>query len=480
MASADITTVSSAKGERMIDRLRALLSSDNSPKPIDDTSEGEERSDVLTSDGQRKRERHIPVARSAVMERLSSEQVWKPGQAAHARRFFRYLDYWRQQQYNADLLELEQCYEPFCPDSEHLQIRGFTQSERALLQSRFLKGVEDLLKHANYERIDPRDVTLIVTRESHFGLDFTVDINAFEEIMIYYRGASNKRYERRLLSKFMRRDEFDVSVFRRLLMLFKLKPFDVRVEEIMKEQKLDREHAIKHLTKLRANLPPGINEGSIYLKLFKNIPRSDLEMVFPNTQVRFRTKDKFRLGVTAGGGLGAGAVGAAGKIALIATNPIAAATAAVGVGSIAFRQAMGFVNQKQRYLVVMAQKLYSHTMADNRGVILQIAAGAVEEDIKEEMLLYSVLAKEKATRAELPAVDYAIEQFLTRTFGVKVDFDIYDALERLIRDGIVKEAADGTLVTLPPAEAARHIDAKWDGFLDQLSDASRGAGADVV
>ena len=128
----------------------------------------------------------------------------------------------------------------------------------------------------------------------------------------------------------------------------------------------------------------------------------------------------------------------------------------------------------------MAQKLYSHTMADNRGVILQIAAGAVEEDIKEEMLLYSVLAKEKATRAELPAVDYAIEQFLTRTFGVKVDFDIYDALERLIRDGIVKEAADGTLVTLPPAEAARHIDAKWDGFLDQLSDASRGAGADVV
>ena len=51
--------------------------------------------------------------------------------------------------------------------------------------------------------------------------------------------------------------------------------------------------------------------------------------------------------------------------ALLATNPIAAAGALVGLGGIAFRQAINFMNQKQRYMVVMAQNLYFHAMADN-------------------------------------------------------------------------------------------------------------------
>ena len=193
-------------------------------------------------------------------------------------------------------------------------------------------------------------------------------------------------------------------------------------------------------------------------------------MVFPNTEVRFRAFDKVKLGVSTGSGLGMGAVGAAGKIALIATNPIAAAGAVAGLGGVAFRQAMGFMNQKQKYMVVMAQNLYFHTMADNRGVILKVAARAAEEDIKEEMLLYSVLCKEKASRADLPTIDQAIEQYLTRTFGVRIDFDLEDALGRLIQDGIVKESADGTLTTLPPAAAATHIDGLWDRFLDDLPD----------
>jgi len=128
------------------------------------------------------------------------------------------------------------------------------------------------------------------------------------------------------------------------------------------------------------------------------------------------------------------------------------------------------MNQKQRYMVVMAQNLYFHAMADNRGVMLKLAARAAEEDIKEEMLLYSVLAKERARRQDLPDIDVAIEQYLSASFGVTVDFDIPDALQRLIADGIVTERPDGTLSTLPPREAALHVDAMWDRFLDELPD----------
>lgn len=428
--------------------------------------------DLVPPDTERPRERFIPVTTYALIDRLTAPQVWPNRKAAAARRFFRYLEYWRRQQHSVALSSLLQAYETFSPDSDLLITRSFTDDERHTMQKRVVVDIEKILKQANYVRIDPADVEMILTEESHYGLDLHVDFTAFEEILIYYRGASNRRDQRRRLSKFMRKEEFDVPIFQRLFLLFKLKPFETRVLEIMKDQRLPRKEAEKAVRNLRAMIPSGVDDKNIYLKLFKNIPRSDVEMVFPNTRVKFRLLDKLRLGITAGGGLGMGAVSAAGKLAVAATNPLMAAGAALGLGGIVFRQAVNFLNQKQRYMVVMAQNLYFHAMADNRGVLIKLADRAAEEDVKEEMLLYSVLAKESAKHSDLPAIDAAIEQYLTASFGVSVDFDLEDALQRLIADGLVTEEPDGTLRTLGPEAAAVHLDAKWDVFLDNLPDCS--------
>lgn len=435
--------------------------------------------DVVAPDATRPRERFIPVTSYALIDRLTVPHTWPPGQARLARRFFRYLDYWRRQQHQVALSNLLQAYESFSPDSDLLVTRTFTDEERTILQKRVVREVEAILTQANYVRIDPTDVEMILTKDSTYGLDLHVDFTAFEEILIYYRGATNRRDQRRRLAKFMRKEEFDVPIFQRLFLLFKLKPFETRVLEVMKEQRLPRRDAERIVRATRAMIPDTVKETNIYLKLFKNIPRNDVEMVFPNTRVRFRLFDKLRLGLTASGGLGMGAVGAAGKLAVAATNPIVAATAVLGLGGVAFRQAMSFLNQKQRYMVVMAQNLYFHSMADNRGVLIKLADRAAEEDVKEEMLLYSVLAKERAKRSDLPAIDAAIEQYLSASFGVTVDFDLDDALGRLIADGIVTEQPDGTLVTLDPHAAAQHLDAQWDVFLDNLPDATDDEGQEV-
>jgi len=419
------------------------------------------------------------VTKAALMERLAGERRWNGPSAADVRRFFRYLDYWRQQQYAMTMMGLLEAYEPFSPDTDLLLSRSYSDSERRLMQAQVIAGTERLLRRANYTKLDPSQVDLILTKESHYGLDLHVDLKAFEEIVIYYRGIGSKTDSRRNLRKFGRKEEFEVPIFRRLCILFKLKPYDARVGEIMVEKALSRPQAERHVTRLRAQLPGAIKDGNIYMKLFKNIPRSDIEMVFPNTQVRFRLFDKVRLGATAGGGLGFGLFTSAGKVALIASNPIAAAGAALGIGGVAFRQAMAFVNQKQKYMVVMAQNLYFHSMADNRGVIVKLASRGAEEDVKEEWLLYSVLAKTDASRADLPAIDAAIERFMQAEFGATVDFDVADALERLLADGIVTEGPDGRFATLTPHAAALHIDAKWDALLDQLPDPGTGLGTEL-
>lgn len=426
--------------------------------------------DVMHPDVQRPRETFLPITTHALIERLAAPQAWPAGQATAARRFFRYLEYWRRQQHSASLHGLLQTYETFNPDSDLLVTRSFGGAERAEMQKRIVRDVEAMLRQANYVPIDRSEVEFILSKETHYGLDLEVDFDAFEECLVCYRGASNKRDQRRSLRKFMRKEEFDVPIFQRLFLMFKLKPFDQRVREVMAEDHVNRKEAEKTVRNLRAMLPPEVQEHSIYLKLFKNIPRADIEMAFPNTRVKFRLLDKLRLGVTAGGGIGVGLMGAAGKIAVAASNPLAAAGAVAGLGGLAFRQGMKFFNQKQRYMVVMAQNLYFHSLADNRGVLIILSDRAAEEDVKEEMLLYSVLAKEQASHSDLPAIDAAIEQYLAASFGVNVDFDLEDALGRLIADGLVTEDADGTLHTLPPDQAALHLDARWDVFLDHLPD----------
>lgn len=416
------------------------------------------------------RERFIPVTRHALMDRLTVAKAWAPGQAVKARRFLRYLAYWRSQQWGARVLEMEQAYEPFSPDSDLLVTRKFTDRERHTMQKRFMSEVEEMLTQANYVRIDPSDIELIMTKESHYGLDFNIELDAFEELLIYYRGASMRKDEKRVAAKFFRKQEFDVPIYRRLFIVFKMKDEGTRVEELRKFLKLTRKEARRMVRRRRAGIPPAVFSGNIFIKSFKDMPRNDLEMVFPNTQVKFRLFDKIKLGVTSGAGAALGVATTAGKLALVATNPIAAAGAAAGLGGVAFRQFMGFLNQRQRYMVVMAQNLYFHSLADNRSALTKLSDRAAEEDSKEEFLLYCVLCKELVHRNDLAAVDTAIEHVLKSSFGIDVDFDLEDALHRLMRDGIVREDNRGYLVTLGPEEAARRIDRLWDSFLDELPD----------
>jgi hypothetical protein len=426
-----------------------------------------------------RREKFLPVTRHALMDRLTADYLWPNGEAAKARRFMRYLDYWRRHGYAVKLLELEQTYEPFSPDSDLLRTRAFTPEERAIMQKRLVAQMACLLEQGNFTRVDPANVHFILTKESAYGLDLEVDLQAFEEVLIYYRGATTiSEYRRDVRKAYMRWREVKVPVFQRMFLLFKLNPFAVRVEEVMRERKLDKRDAERAVRRMRGLLPATVTSDYVYIKLFKNMPRSDVEMIFPNTTVRFRRFDKLKFGVTAGSGVGMGVVGTAGKIA-VASNPFTLAAAVAGLGGIALRQATNFLNQRTRYMVVLAQNLYFHAMADNRGVMTLLADRAAEEDIKEEMLLYSVLAKERVNIRNLRQVDEAIEQYLKDTFGIDVDFDVDDALQRLKEEGIVTELADGTLETLPPSRAGLHIGKLWDACLDNLPDFTVEEGREV-
>ena len=427
-----------------------------------------------------KREKFLPITRHALLDRLTAPALWPNGDHAQARRFLRYLDYWRRHGYAVKLLDLEQVYEPFSPDTDLLRTRKYSAEERLAMQKRLVAHMAELLEQGNFTGVDPKDFHIILTKDSHYGLDLQVDTDAFEELLIFYRGETTITERHRDIRKaYMGWREIKVPVFQRLFILFKLKPFDVRVVEVMAEKKIDRKEAEAQVRKQRRMLPDTVTSDCVYIKLFKNIPRSDLEMAFPNTHVRFRLFDKIKLGLTAGSGFGVGVVGTLGKLALL-SNPYTLVMTLGGLGGIVVRQASAFIAQRNRYMVVLARNLYFHSLADNRGVMTLLADRAADEDIKEEMLLYTALANERFTARDLERIDRGIEDYLSTTFGIDVDFDVSDALARLTKEGVVTERPDGTLETIPPAEAALHIDKLWDACLDQLPDiATAGEGQEI-
>src|SRR5690606_25327657 len=218
-----------------------------------------------------------------------------------------------------------------------LQTRKFSPQERQTMQKRLVAHMVDLLTQGNFTRIAPEEFHVILTEETHYGLDLTVDTDAFEELLIFYRGATTITQKHRDPRKaYLAWKEKEVPVFQRLFILFKLKPAERCVAELMEKQNLDRRKAEAIVRRQRRMLPDSVSSDLIYIKLFKNMPRADVEMAFPNTQVRFRLLDKIKFGVTAGGGVGAGLISSASKLALL-SNPYTLVVTLGGLGGIAAR-----------------------------------------------------------------------------------------------------------------------------------------------
>ncbi|HGG61201.1 MAG TPA: DUF3754 domain-containing protein [Gammaproteobacteria bacterium] len=407
------------------------------------------------------KEAFIPISRFALIEHLLQDAA-PENRDAYARLLHR-LAAWRHLQFRDQLLRLKERYLPFSPDRDTRRVRQYDAAQKRQLQNELINELETMLRHANYQPVLREDMERIFAAGSAYGLELQVDLSEFERVLLYSRGSGVETlYRRDPKTLFLRKKKIEVAIFQRLFLLLKLKPKAQRLEEIMAEHRISRKKAEKRLKKARERLPEQIDSDYIYLKTFKRIPQIDLEMLFPNTRIRLRPFDKIKLGVTAGGGTIGSAVGAATKFAA-AANPLAAAGVLLGLAGVVFRQVKKFFTQKNKYMMVLAQKLYFHNLANNRGVLTLLTDRAEEEEIKENYLLYHALLKADEPQP-LAVLKQRIEDELAETFGVNIDFDIDNAIQALTADGLVTRHADGRLSALPPARALPLIDEKWNDY----------------
>jgi hypothetical protein len=200
-------------------------------------------------------------------------------------------------------------------------------------------------------------------------------------------------------------------------------------------------------------------DPTIHLKMFRNIPLADSEMIFPETIIRMGSFDRTMLVVSA-----AAAVFALGRLIAEGAGLGGAALAIlVGGGMLVARIVGRYLNVRRKYMARMARNLYEKNLDNSIGVLQYLVDSLEEQEYKEAVLVYVVLwIEERAMSAA--DLDAAVERFVhAHLGGIEIDFEIDDALRKVVDLGVV-EVSDGRFRARGLDDALRALDERWDGL----------------
>lgn len=408
------------------------------------------------------RDRHLPLRRHDVVELCAADARLPAADRAAFRDLCRILQGVFHFEFHAQLEELKRCHAPFDPDADTVPIGATTPAERQQLHDGMVAGLTQLLQAGNYEPIPRRTLEDSLRGESLFQVRLAVDFDDFEDLLLFRRGGSERTATLRTWGG-LRKRTITFANYDRVALLVRFRDqawFD---------------------GKKRRELP--FVPGSTVLKLFRNVPAADLEMLFPNTEVRMKPIDMVLIGVPAAvGGVVVLVTKLLGTLLLLGSlfafwlglrddevvlDQTALVALAVGAGTLAvfvWKQVNRFKTRKIRFLKALTENLYFKSLDNNAGVFHRLLDDAEEEEGKEAMLAYWFLHT-SAGPLTSEAIDRGVERWLQERAGRRVDFDIADAAHKLARLGLVTQQGD-EWTALPLADAKAVLDRAWDGYFE--------------
>ncbi|NMP30650.1 DUF3754 domain-containing protein [Thalassotalea sp. M1531] len=365
-------------------------------------------------------------------------------------------------QYHEQLEALKNDYAPFDPNADTKLLTPYSEKQRNEHQSRFAKNFAEVLNAANFEKVTEQDLQDALSEESLFKVRLEVEFDDFEQVVFYRRGESQKS---ETLSTFwgFRKQEIQFTNYDRVAVFITFK------DQTYFERK--------------QKTPLGYEPGSTIVKLFQNVPKADLEMLFPNSEVRMRKIDKAIIGASAAIGgavvlvtkLGASFVLLAALFAFwlgwrseeveMTQQHFISLGIGLGVfGSFVFKEWSKFKNRKIKFMKALSDNLYFKNLDNNAGVFHTLIDAAEEEDFKEALLAYTFLLK-NTDGLTAQALDKQIEQWFEQTHQCTLDFEISDALQKLEKLTLVT-IQEQVYKAVSINEAKQILDSKWDNFFE--------------
>jgi hypothetical protein len=397
----------------------------------------------------RDREQFIPVRVSDLVEYLCTEsgplrgQTLAPSDQAAFRRFARSVSGHIHTIYQAEIRRLKEAYAPFDPDADPRPLHRLPPEQRAVELDKLFDTFVHLMARANYVRLSRDEMERVMAGASDWGVDLDIAWEAFERVEVFYRGRGVGRRVRRSWRNLWRREEVSVPTFTRVAVVFKQRP--------------------------HKRLGDDPDTHDVFLKLFKDIPQVDIEMLLPGGRIKMPKLDRWKLGGSIGSTVAYVAWKLWGTVASVGGAILSGSLWAlygplVLIGGYGYRTWYNFQVSRQTYTLQLTQSLYYQNLDSNGGVMFRLLDEAEEQEVRETLLAYFFLWRYAGdhgwTAAELD--DY-IELDLQKRLGVEVDFEIGDAVRKLEAGGIV-EAAGGRYRAVPIEAAQHRLDRLWEKY----------------
>lgn len=396
------------------------------------------------------REHFIPIRVADLVEFLCHEsgplrgQTLDPADQAAFRRFARSVVGHVHTTYQAEIRRLKEAYAAFDPDADPKPLRPPDPEQRAAELGKLFDTFVHLMGRANYVRLTREEMERVMAGASAWGVDMDIAWDAFDQVEVFYRGKGTGRRTKGHRLFWWRKKEVSLPTFARVAVIFK-----------------QRAHK---------RFGPDADTRSVFMKLFKDIPQEDIEMLLPGGRIRMPKFDRLKLGgsitstigyalwklwlslTTVGGAILTGSLWALyGPIALIA-----------GYG---YKTWYSFQVSRQTYTLQLTQSLYYQNLDSNGGVLFRLLDEAEEQETREILLAYFYLWRYAGEDGwGMRELDDYVELDLERLLNVAIDFEIDDAVRKLVAAGVVEVLPGERYRARPIGEAQDRLDHRWERY----------------
>jgi hypothetical protein len=365
------------------------------------------------------REHFIPLRPAELVQKLADDPAVTIFEREQFRQLCQLIEASIHHEYRTRLEALKAAYAPFDPDGEARSAaangssrnatEGVPYSARALFEQ-----FDALLMRANYRRLSREELERAVREPNHTGLHLHLNLDIFERLEIYVRGDATATKTSRSWRTLWRERAEPMPIHRRLALIFRLKQATPATDPL--------------------------DTRAVVLKLFKDIPRQDVETLLPGACIRIGwiEQAKIVLPTLSGVGLtlfkllkGAAAVAFVSLYGLIAFLALVSGTVGYGIRSF-----HGYLRTREKHQLSLTRHLYFQNLDNNAGVIYHLLAEAEEQEFREIVLAYWLLWRGGQAGATSTQLDAAAEAWLRERCGLAVDFEISDAIDKLRRLGL--------------------------------------------
>lgn len=275
------------------------------------------------------------------------------------------------------------------------------------------------LQHANYRRLSPREIRAASKLVSQWGVRLKIRFSSFRRLEVYGRGDVLTVRSLRSWKWWFRKKEVEIPIYQRLVVIFRTKE-------------------LQHFS-------DPYDPDCVHIRIFKNVPKADIEMMFPGAQVRLTWLDTGKIGIPTLWGIIAMASKLAKSfwiIALLSAFKLVTWALFLVAFLVAFvfygiRSILSYGSTKRKYQLNVARNLYFQNLDTNLGALLRIEEEGENQELCEALLAYYVLLQQ-AQSLEQDEVDRIAEAVLLQIAGFAIDFDVDDALRDLMAVGLVR------------------------------------------